>query len=42
MGLRICLQTPPTGLDRDIQHPAVPTLLRPPFADNVSLVVQDY
>ena len=28
-----------TGYSRD---PAVPTLLRPPFADNVSTVVQDY
>jgi hypothetical protein len=42
MGLRISLQTPPTSLDRDIQHPAVHTLLRPPFVDNASLVVQDY
>jgi hypothetical protein len=28
-----------TGYSRD---PAVPTLLRPPFADNVHTVVQDY
>ena len=41
-GLRIYLQTPPTGLDRDIQHPAVPTPLRLPLADNASLVVQEY
>ncbi len=39
---RICLSEPPTGLDPQFQLGAVPTLLRPPFANNAIKVVQEY
>ena len=39
---RICLGDPPTGLDPHFQSGAVPTLLRPPFVDNVTEVVAEY
>src|SRR5262245_31997384 len=31
MAARIFLRHPPTGLNRDVRHPAPATLLRPPF-----------
>ena len=39
---RIYLSELPTGLDPEFQLGAVPTLLRPPFANNVVKVVQEY
>ena len=42
MSQRIFLPEPPTGLDPEFQLGAVPTLLRPPFTDNATQVVQEY
>ena len=38
----ICLPALPTGLDRLNQRPAVPTLLRHPFARNGDMTVPEY
>ena len=38
---RVFLTDPPTGLDPHFQSGAVPTLLRLPFANNVTRAVQE-
>jgi hypothetical protein len=39
---RICLSEPPTRLDPHFRSRAVPSLLRPPIARNVTAAEQEY